>query len=84
MTEPVFFLELILGSIGIVAPNNLTSIHFETILSFISFLASSIAPYFLSASKKSAALCVQLYTGGKTGLQSGSACQEDLQADIGQ
>ena len=30
------------------------------------------------------ALCVQLYTGGKTGLQSGSACQEDLQADIGQ
>ncbi len=34
--------------------------------------------------KKSVALCVQLYTGGKTGLQSGSACQEDLQADIGQ
>ena len=25
---------------------------------------------------------MQLYTGGKTGLQSGSACQEDLQADI--
>lgn len=45
--------------------------------------ASTVSPQ-EQGRKKSAALCVQLYTGGKTGLQSGSACQEDLQADIGQ